>query len=247
MLNLLKKIIPVNFLLLIALIGAGVYFAPLTSSTRAADNDFLLTWSSDSYVPLGYEGKALPSRGSLIKINVIPTKMLPSNPDFLYYRWLVDDELVYSTRGQGKSSLLLRVTKWGGDSYKVTSQILDSQENTVWRGSITIKIASPQVLLKSADSGYALADSMIAGVGKNLNLIALPFFFHAQKPSDLTFNWTVDKQKPAASDEKNPDQLIIKIPTANLSQSVFKDLSLAVKNKLDRLQQFTVNLIIEIK
>ncbi len=247
MFNLSKKIVPVNFLLLIALIGAGAYLAPLSPATQAADNDFLLTWSSDSYVPLDYEGKALPSRGSLLKINAIPTKKLATNPDFLYYRWLLDDELVYSTPGQGKSSLLLRVTKWGGDSYKVTSQILDSQENVIWRGSMIIKIASPQVLLKSADSGYALTDSIAASTGKNLNLIALPFFFHAQKLSDLTFNWAVDNQPLTSLDEKNPHQLMIKIPVANLSQSVFKDLSLAVKNKIDQLQQFTINLIIEIK
>lgn len=238
----------VSSLLIIILLGLGFYLAPPAPPARAADNDFLLTWSSDSYVPLDYEGKALPARGSLIKVAAIPTKKLAANPDFLYYRWLLDDEVIPSAQGQGKSTFAIRVTKWGGDSYQVTCQILDSQANTIWRGSLTIKVASPLVLLKPLNgSGYALRDSLAASTGQDLNLVALPFFFHTQRPSDLSFNWLVDNEALSSLDEKNPQQLTIKIPAAILSKSIFKDLSLAVKNKLDQLQQFTVNLIIEIK
>ncbi|MBU3901425.1 hypothetical protein KKF25_02165 [Patescibacteria group bacterium] len=247
MFNLLKKSIYVKFLLLTALLGAGLYLVSSSPATRAADNDWLLTWSSNSYVPLGYEGRALPSRGSQIKVTAMPTKKLAQNPDALYYRWLLDNEIMYSAQGTGKSSFQFRVTKWGGDSHEIESQILDNQENIIWRGFLSIKIVSPQVLLKTPGSYYAFVDSVSSKTGKNLVLTALPFFFQAQKLTDLIFNWAVDGQTLSALDEKNPDQLTIKIPAGDLSESIFKNLSLSVQNKTDELQQLTVNFSLEIK
>ena len=226
---------------------AGAYFASSTPNSQAAASDWTLTWSSDSYVPPGYEGKALPARGGLIKVHALPVKKLTTNPDFLYYRWLLDGKLVYSAQGQGKSTLSFRATKWGGDSYEVACQILDSQDNVLWRSSLAIRVASPQVLLKLEDSSYALKNSLLAKTGENLTLIALPFFFRAADLAGLSFSWQLDSATLASPDEKNPDQLTIKIPAAALPESVFKTLSLAVKNKLDQLQQFALELIIEIK
>jgi len=248
MFNLLKKSTSVNSLLIILLIVAGLYFALAAPPVaRAVDNDFLLTWSSNSYVPLDYEGKALPSRGSTIKVAVLPTKKLSQNPDALYYRWLLDNEIMYSAQGIGRSSFQFRATKWGGDDHEIESQILDSQEKIIWRGFLTIKIASPQILFKTTNSNYAAQDSLIAATGQNLTLLAEPLFFNTQNIADLAFSWAIDRQILDTLDEKNPNQLTIKIPAGNLSASIFKDLSLFIQNKADQLQQSTINLNIEIK
>lgn len=245
--NLLKKSVFISFSLLFAFTSVGAYFTPPLPVTHAADSDFLLTWSSDSYVPLGYEGRSLPSRGSMTKVAVLPTRKLAQNPDTLYYRWLLDNEVAYRAGGQGKTSFAFRVTKWGGDSHEIESQILDSNENIIWRGFLSVKIASPQVLLKAAGDNYAIVDSLFSSPGQNLILTALPFFFRAQKPADLLFIWTVDGQTLSSPDEKNPDQLSIKIPAGRLTSSVFKNLSLFIKNKADELQQLTINVSLEIK
>lgn len=234
-------------IIIILLLGARFYFASSSPIAQAVNNDWLLTWSSNSYTPPDYEGRSLPSRGSQIKVAVIPTKKSSLNPDSLYYRWLLDNELAYQSNGQGKSSFVFVATKWGGDRHEIESQILDSQENIIWRGYLSIKIVSPQVLLKSPGSYYAAADSVASKTGRDLALTALPFFFRAQKITDLVFNWSVDGQTLGSLDEKNPDQLTIKIPKGNLSASIFKDLSLFIQNKSDQLQQLTVNITIEIK
>ncbi len=242
-----KKYIIIKTFLLAAIVGVGVYLADPALLARAADNSFLLTWSSDSYVPPDYEGKALPSRGSLIKVAAIPVKKLTADPDQLYYRWLLDNEIVYPAQGQGKSSFQFPATKWSGDSHEIESQILDEQGNLLWRGFLAVKITSPQLLLKKQNGGYAVQEALSAATGQSLTLIAVPFFFHAQKPADLSFTWTIDQQKPEAGDEKTPDQLIIKIPAGSLSSPVSKALSLFVQNKTDQLQRSTINLSIEIK
>ena len=65
--------------------------------------------------------------------------------------------------------------------------------------------------------------------------------------SDLIFKWTLDGQEPTALDEKNQNQMTIKIPAGNLSASIFKDLSVFIQNKTDELQQSKANLSVEIK
>jgi len=236
-----------SIITILILLSAGFYLAPGAPSARAAAGDWLLTWSSNSYVPQGYEGKALPSRGSSIKVSAIPTRKLAQNPDALYYRWLLDGDIMGWAQGQGKSSFKFTVTKWGGASHEIESQILDSDENVLWRGSLSVKIVNPQVLFKTNGNNYAARDSLTATTGQNLTFIAEPLFFNAQKMSDLIFKWTLDGQEPTALDEKNQNQMTIKIPAGNLSASIFKDLSVFIQNKTDELQQSKANLSVEIK
>jgi len=236
-----------SIITILILLSAGFYFTPAALNARAASSDFILTWSANSYIPLSYEGKALPSRGSSIKVSAIPTRKLTQNPDILYYRWLLDGDIMGWAQGQGKSSFKFTVTKWGGASHEIESQILDSEENVLWRGSLSVKIVNPQVLFKTNGNNYAARDSLTATTGQNLTFIAEPLFFNAQKISDLIFNWTLDGQTPISLNEKNPNQMTIKIPAGNLSASIFKDLSVFIQNKIDELQQSKANLSVEIK
>lgn len=238
-----------TIILLIALIGAGFYFAPEAPSARATTNYFILTWSANSYVPLSYEGKALPIRGSKIKVFALPAKKLAQNPDYLYYRWLLDDDVVGWASGVGNSFFQFTASKWAGDYHKIESQILDSQQGaTLSQNSIYIKIIDPEVLISSSsNSNYSIIEKVIAKTGQNLTILAEPLFFNVQKISDLIFNWTLDGQAPTSIDEKNQNQMTIKIPAGNLSASIFKNLSLSVQKQADQMQQSTVNLSVEIK
>lgn len=241
-----RHLIPIT--ILAAAIGA-IFYSAITPAplAQATGNDWLLAWSSDSYIPPDYQGRALPSRGSTIKVALVPINKSAPNSEQLIYRWLLDDEVAYSAGGRGKSSFAFKATKWGGDSHRIEAQILDGQENIVWRSSLSIRIANPQVTLKTSGGQYAIVDSADSGTGRNLALSARPFFFQAQKISDLLFKWTLDGQTLTAPDEKDPDRLTIKIPAGKLSETVYKNLSLFVENKADELQRLTVNITIEIK
>lgn len=236
----------ITIVALSALVITGLYPAP-PPVTQAAANDWLLTWSSDSYRPLDYEGRALPSRGSRVKVLLLPTKKTAQNPEVLYYRWLLDGQVVSSAQGRGKSVFEFNVTQWGGRRHEIACQILDDNDNVLWRGSETIPIAAPEILLKSTDSAYALSDSLTTATGKSLQLTAQPLFFHAPEISDLIFNWTIDGQALTAVDGKNQNTLIIKIPDGELADPVFKNLSVLIKSRNDELQQLTAKLLLEIK
>ena len=220
----------------------------IAGNALSAENNFILIWSSNSYAPLNYEGKTLPTKGSEIKVYVLPTKKLSPDPENLYYRWLLDDEIMGCANDQGKSVFKFTASKWAGDSHEIELQILDGQDgNIIWRGYLKIKVVSPEVLLQTPDSNYAVKDTFSTKTGRDITFIAVPLFFHIKNLSEVYFEWKFADQKLASVDEKNLNQLKLKIPAGDLSESLLKNLSVLIKHKEDSTQQKTLNLNVEIK
>ncbi len=66
----------------------SLFIVPVQSQTPQIE--ITLTWSTNTYVPLDYPGKALPSRGSTVEI----TANIDSpgiNPQELIYNWFIND------------------------------------------------------------------------------------------------------------------------------------------------------------
>jgi len=218
-------------------------------SPKAEDvsGNFILAWSSDSYVPPNYQGKALPTRLSRVKVVALPTKKLSADPDWLAYRWLLDGQVAGRDSGQGKSSFNFLVTHWGGDSHEIELQILDSQENTIGRNFISIPVVEAETLLLPPQSDYAAKNQITAKTGQELNLLATPLFFHIKNLTELNFEWNFDGQILSSADQKNLNRFTLKIPTGALTESLLRQLKLYVTHKLDEFQQTSNDLTIEIK
>lgn len=233
-------------------IGAVIfgYFA-FYSATPAlsANNDFILTWSTNSYIPQTYEGKALPIRGSEISVFALPVKKLAQNPDYMYYRWLLDDDVVGWAGGMGKSSFSFAAEKWAGDFHKIESQILDPQQRTVLsQNYIYIKIVNPEVLIfDSGNNYYPLVEKISASPGKNVKLTAQPFFFNISKISDLIFDWQINGQSLPGQEDADQNILTLTIPEGAVTETIYKDLRLTAGSKNNEREQGGVNLSIEIK
>lgn len=232
MFNLLKKSVSVTFLLLIALIGAGAYFTSRAMSLYAADNDFVLAWSSNSYLPTGYEGKALPTRGSQINVFILPTGQTSQNPEGLNYRWIRDGQIAGYANGRGKTSFKFRATKWYNEEHEVKVHVLDSQENVIFESTIYVPVVEPEILIKQSDSDYAAPKELYSSLGKNLTFQAVPIFFNVQKNDELNLNWELDNQTVAGD-----NTITIKIPTGELAEPLQKTISLEATHKTDKLQQ----------
>jgi len=216
-------------------------------ATGSNPTDFILSWSCNSYVPVDYQGKALPTRGSQITVVAIPTKKLAQNPDGLYYRWLLDDEIAGYANGQGKSSFQFRATKWMGDDHLVELQILDANQKLLARITTSVSIVEPELLLKNPRSNYALQDGIIVETGQNVTISAYPMFFHVKDTSAVDWQWSFDNQTLTPQDQKNLNQLVLKIPSGKLSQSLQKVLSLLATNKSDQYEQTSASLNVEIR
>jgi len=219
--------------MIIALIGAGAYFTSRATSLHAANNDFVLVWSSNSYLPTGYEGKALPSRGSQISVFILPTGQTSQNPDGLNYRWIRDGQIAGYANGRGKTSFKFVATKWYGEEHEVRVQVLDSQENVTFESTTYIPVVEPEILIKHTDSDYTAPKELYSSLGANLALKAIPLFFSVQKIDELNLNWQLDDQDVASD-----NVITIKIPTGDkLSEPLQKTISLSATRKTDKLQQ----------
>ena len=239
-----------TIILIIILIGAGACFTSRAPSINAANNDFILTWSANSYIPPSYEGRALPSRGSKIEVFALPVKKLAQNPDYLYYRWLLDDDVVGWANGIGKQSFKFMAEKWAGDFHKIESQILDSQQRVILsQGSIYIKIVNPDILISDPNNDYySITEKIATRTGKKIKLTARPFFFNISKIADLNFNWRFEDQELfGPNEESNPNLLFLTIPKGNLNKTLYKNLYLSASPKSNSGEQASINLSVEIK
>lgn len=241
--NLLLKI----FLILAAIIAlsAGLYQGRPTS---AATLDFALAWSSQSYIPPGYEGRALPTLGTRITISALPTQGAPNDNSVFYYRWFLDGNLMGLDGGLNKSSFVFYVTKLDGDSHEVQCQVMDPSNTTLlWRGWEVIRIVPAEVLLKAPASVYAAQKKILVPTNSQLQLAALPLFFHINSPSDVDFQWSFAGQQLAAIDDKTPEQFVLKVPAGTLSEPIDKALQAVIQHKTDPRQKALIDLTIEIK
>lgn len=218
------------------------YAAP----AKSANNNFILAWTADSYIPENYQGKALPTQGGRIKVICMPTKKLPQNPDNLYYRWLLDGEIMGWAGGQGKAFFNFKATENAGQTHEVESQVLDENENVIWRSRINIRIAPTQILIKEKNSDYALKNNFSIATGKEAILSALPLFFQIKNLKELNFKWDFAGQTMSSPDDQNLDSLTLKIPNGNLAEPLTQKLSLTASNKNQKNQQASTNLDIKI-
>lgn len=107
--------------------------------------DFVLDWSTDTYIPLNYPGKALAINNSLIKVNAIPIAKSAANIESLQYQWYLDDAFVPTASGKGKTTFYFRARKSEGSTHEVRLKILDANGNQLTQKNLLIKIAAPEI------------------------------------------------------------------------------------------------------
>lgn len=201
--------------------------------------DFLIDWSTDTYIPSDYRGKALPTYGSKITLSATPlTSINENNYEFI---WLID--LAKSPNNNKMSSADFIVTKREGGTHNVFLTIREIKtRKTVKETAFKIPISSSQVIVyKKTVSGFLspLNNSLNIGntinPGEQLNLITKPFNFNLIKNiRSLNYTWSLNSQKVDVSDTE-PDKLSIDF-SDNISSGYIYNLDFSVKNPQDEFQ-----------
>lgn len=237
----MKNSIIKNLLLLSALV-LGISLLVHNQPAKSASAAFTMVWSSNSYVPLGYEGKALPSRGSRVNVFLLPTGPANQNPEGLNYRWILDEQIAGYANGRGKMSFSFTASKWANEEHEVRVQVLNNQENVIFESTLYVPVVEPEILIMPTDSAYAVKNELSSGTDKSLSFKSVPFFFHIKKTDELNLDWQLDNQTIASD-----NVITIKIPAGELSEPLQKTISLDATHKTDQLQQASskTTLIIE--
>ncbi len=216
-----------------------------------APQDTTLIWEAvDSYVPIFYRGKKLPSKEAIIRVVAIPnfsgTTATYTAPKKDVYIWNRNDNVITAASGYGKDSFLIKHNKLrGSETIEVIASNNDHSKESVQK--ITITPGNPHIVLyeQNPSSGMfrAARSSRITTDAKNTTLIAEPYFFSQSKSGlfdNLSFSWTLNNKPLTASVGRN---LLVQHPTEN-GVATF---GLNIQNTLTNLQRTSTNFDIVFK
>lgn len=163
----------------LALLPVAVFAAP----------QFLVSWQAQSYVPSWYQGKIMPTKGSLITVGFeLVDGGRIADLSGTVVRWYVNDKLILNEKnGLGIKSFSFNTPDYGGQQTDVRIS-LPNYRGQVLDDVITIPVVNPEVVIdgRSVQNHLQIGDNSFA---------ATPFFFNTQSLSDLDFNWVANGQQ----------------------------------------------------
>jgi len=219
------KIKKINYYLLIAIFC--LFFFPIQS--QAAITSVTLTWSTNTYVPINYQGKALPSRGSIIEV-VANINSGDLNPKELFYNWFLDDHIQKGNSGQGRQVFKFNI---GERNIKRSVKVdISNAEKTfsVSSSYLMLKPQEPEIVLEttSVSTFSGLTQEYKVGSDQTTIFTAQPYFFNIDSINDLKYRWTLAGNIAEQDSNKNPNIFTLKI--GKLVKSIKQKLNLWVDN-----------------
>lgn len=169
-----------------------------TISFEGNDIDFL--WESDTTVPAGYKGKALPAFKSLINVYAIPHLFLNGSSisnSGLVYEWSLNYKRMPESSGQGKNTFLFRLADL--DEYVVGLNVTSRDGKAGFQKYFTLSAGkTKQKILFYKDNPLEGPDYNIALSGdmdissSGMSLRAEPYYFTG---SNLYYKWSMNGKK----------------------------------------------------
>ncbi len=153
-----------------------------------------LRWSADTYVPFGYQGRALPTKESWVIVEA-DLKISGENPKNLKYSWFLDDVFQELKSGYGRDGFKFGVRRFNGASHTALLKVFNESRSFLVEKSITIPIVNPDLVIYRKENAQInlpyTASAKIFDIVSNeeSSFLALPYFFNIKSLEDLEFNW----------------------------------------------------------
>lgn len=160
----------------------------------------MLWQANDSYVPPFYEGKALPTPQSQIKVVAIPEIKNGSSfvdPANMTYAWQLDQTNDANNSGYGKNSFVY-VSDYldNSNGVSVNASTLDQQDSIT--GSVNVTTTTPKIDFYKNDPTMGTIWDQAITDGYNITgneiIQAAPYFISPKDPRNpfLTFIWSLN-------------------------------------------------------
>jgi len=234
----MKKI---KYYLLLLIICSLSLISP--SLSQSAEQSVTLTWTTDTYVPLDYYGKALPSRGSNIEV-VAQLNSSQLNPNELNFNWFINHHIQKEGSGINKQIFRFNI----GESVsknKIIKVEISNLENTInISSSLSLKVYDPEIVLIAKKPPFGFSSQYKFSDDQEIEFIVQPYFFNIKDTDELNYEWSFGKQIAQQADNKNLNNFILKI--GELVSSINQNLQVFVKNIKNPIQrtQATANIIL---
>jgi len=163
------------------------------SLNQAAEQSVTLTWTTDTYVPLSYQGKALPSRGSNIEV-VAQLDSLQLNPEELNFNWFINNHIGKEGSGINKQIFKFTISESISKNHIIRVEVTDLGNTMNISSSFALKAYEPEIVL--------LAKILYLNFLININFLddqeieftAQPYFFNIKDINELDYEWSFGKQ-----------------------------------------------------
>ena len=211
----MKKIFIV--LILIIVFGISAQFIvssiePSFAQSVPAMPKVFLTWKTNTYVPSGFPGKAMPTAGSQIIASAeLVDNGKPADLSKQNVYWYQNNNFIAG--GYGLQTVTFRAPDIAGGTIDLRVEFPNYSKGAQLK-TIAIPIVKPEAVIESPFPYGKFSSSPI-------QLLGQPYFFNADTISKLNFNWTVNGQVPSGAE--NPQNLNVKfnsmLPNSALSIS----------------------------
>ena len=234
----MKKI---KYYLLLSIIFSLLLIGP--DLGQAAEQSVTLTWTTDTYVPLNYQGKALPSRGSNIEVVAqLDSPLL--NPNELNFNWFINHHIQKEGSGINKQIFRFNI----GESVsknKIIKVEISNLENTInISSSLSLKVYDPEIVLIAKKPPFGFSSQYKFSDDQEIEFTAQPYFFDIKDINELDYQWSFGKQIAKQTNNENLNNFVLKI--GELVSSINQNLQVFVKNIKNPIQrtQATANIIL---
>jgi len=202
-------------------------FSSFNFAYAQAGYEFLTSWKADSFAPVWYEGKILPTRGSRVSVSFeLLSNGKISNLSNTAVRWYVNDDLVKNeNNGLGIKNYSFTVTDYPGNNTEIRIAIPDYNGQSLNK-IIEIPVNSPEVVVESP--AFSLNN-----ISKTAVFKANPFFFNVKTMKNLSFQWTANGQ--STGNYAGSNILNFNVDPA-ISVNTEINLKVFVKNLLDEME-----------
>lgn len=224
--------------------------APKPPAPTLTPNEISLVWSTRTYVPPDYLGKALPAYNSLVEVSAVQVAPTKVNLAELNYKWSLDGSFQQYNSGQNRARFLFRVSVLGGQQQSVNLQIEDSLGQPVLSLSTLINVVNPEAIIyplgnQTINFIQTNSEENVLAPDQEKTFIALPYFFDINNPLSLDFQWNLNGQKVNKIEDKN--KFTVRMAGGDLQESFIRPLSVLTTNPQNELQRAIGKLDITIK
>lgn len=201
---------------------------PQVASATIRPTELDLLWSSDSYVPPFFGGRALPSAGSSIRAEAVPRfkkgSTVISSSD-LVYSWKRNDATLSTASGRGRSHAVFPApVLFGSDVIAVDVASLDGTLHAHAETQIRSVDTHLSVYQDHPLFGVlfnAALDAQFSSPDKELSLIAVPYY----ATQGVLYHWGVNGAEAAPS-PKTPARF-----TLHATEPSSADISLSLSSE----------------
>lgn len=196
---------------------------------------FELFWSVNTYTPFGYQGKKLPTKGSIVTVNA-DLKIFGEDPKNLKYSWFLDDIFQESKSGYAQDTFKFGIRRSNGASHIVLLKIFDEERSFVIEKSITIPVSKPEIVICRKDNNpinpyYSASAKEFSVISdQESSFLAFPYFFNVTNLEDLEFSWTFANETTKES-SFTANVFGLKIINKKAKGSLEENLKITVMNK----------------